>query len=106
MESFEGDASKLPDRSYDGSSTKQAEGHSSDCVLKPVRAIPDISRSNAWIVLCEVYNADGTPHPTNVRATIDESRSDGFRFGFEQEYVLAQNGRPIDRPAEGYPEPQ
>ncbi len=106
MDSFDWDVSKLPHWSYDGSSTKQATGDASDCVLVPVKAIIDVERKDAWIVLCEVYNADGTPHATNIRATIDETASDGFWFGFEQEYVLAQNGRPIHWPAEWYPEPQ
>ena len=35
----------------------------------------------------EVYNADGTPHATNARATIDDDDND-FWFGFEQEYFL------------------
>ena len=37
--------------------------------------------------MCEVYNADGTPHPTNGRSTIDED-DDDFWFGYEQEYFL------------------
>ena len=32
---------QLPMWGFDGSSTMQAEGHSSDCVLKPVRAFLD-----------------------------------------------------------------
>ena len=35
----------------------------------------------------EVYNADGTPHESNGRATIDDDDND-FWFGFEQEYFL------------------
>ena len=35
----------------------------------------------------EVYNADGTPHATNARSTIDDDDND-FWFGFEQEYFL------------------
>ena len=34
-----------------------------------------------------VLNADGTPHESNKRATIDED-DDDFWFGFEQEYTL------------------
>ena len=30
---------ELPLWGFDGSSTKQAEGHSSDCVLKPIRGL-------------------------------------------------------------------
>ena len=37
--------------------------------------------------MTEVLNADGTPHATNGRATIDDD-DDDFWFGFEQEYFL------------------
>ena len=57
--------------SFDGSSTEQAEGGSSDCLLKPVAIYPDPDRHNAYLVMCEVLNADGTPHPSNGRATIE-----------------------------------
>ena len=42
---------QLPLWGFDGSSTMQAEGHSSDCVLKPVAVYPDAARENgaaAW----------------------------------------------------------
>ena len=55
----------LPMWSFDGSSTQQAEGGSSDCLLKPVRLIQDPTRYNAVIAMCEVLNADGTPHESN-----------------------------------------
>src|SRR6185503_18672414 len=45
---------QLPLWGFDGSSTMQAEGHSSDCVLKPVRIVLDSERKNGAIVLCEV----------------------------------------------------
>src|SRR5476651_1737277 len=55
---------------FDGSSTMQAEDHSSDCVLKPVAVDPDAARENGARVLCEVMRPDGkTPHSTNNRAT-------------------------------------
>ena len=31
---------ELPMWGFDGSSTRQAEGHDSDCLLKPVAAVP------------------------------------------------------------------
>jgi len=61
----------IPNWGFDGSSTMQAEGKSSDCVLKPVALYPDASRKDAYIVLSEVLHADGTPHSTNARATIE-----------------------------------
>jgi len=45
---------ELPLWGFDGSSTQQAEGHSSDCVLKPVAIYPDGARTNGLLVLCEV----------------------------------------------------
>jgi glutamine synthetase len=37
----------IPNWGFDGSSTMQAEGKSSDCVLKPVALYPDASRKDA-----------------------------------------------------------
>jgi len=91
----------LPLWGFDGSSTMQAEGHSSDCVLKPVALYPDASRKDAFIVMNEVYNADGRPHPSNVRATIENDPD--FWAGFEQEYFLYQGGRPLGFPENGHP---
>ena len=45
----------MPNWGFDGSSTMQAEGKSSDCVLKPVALYPDASRKDGFIVLNEVY---------------------------------------------------
>ena len=83
---------QLPLWGFDGSSTMQAEGHSSDCVLKPVRVFPDAARTNGALVMCEVMMPDGvTPHASNKRATILDD--DGAWFGFEQEYFFYKNGR-------------
>ena len=73
--------------SFDGSSTQQAEGGSSDCLLEPVSVFPDPDRLNAFLVMCEVLNSDGSPHISNGRATI-EGDDDDFWFGYEQEYFL------------------
>ncbi len=98
-------AEQLPMWGFDGSSTRQAEGGSSDCFLKPVRSFPDTTRKNGVIVLCEVMMPDGkTPHPSNKRATILDD--EGAWFGFEQEYFFYKNGRPLGFPATGYPAPQ
>ena len=73
---------------FDGSSTEQATGDQSDCVLKPVAQFPDpIRGGDNILVMCEVMNADGTPHASNGRATIEED-DDDFWFGYEQEYFL------------------
>lgn len=95
----------LPLWGFDGSSTRQAEGKSSDCVLKPVAVYPDSARKNGVLVMCEVMMPDGvTPHPSNDRATILDD--EGTWFGFEQEYFLYQDGRPLGFPEGGYPAPQ
>src|ERR1700709_77559 len=95
---------ELPLWGFDGSSTRQAEGHSSDCVLKPVAVFPDTTRINGALVMCEVMLPDGTPHPTNTRATIPDDP--GTWFGFEQEYFLYRDGAPLGFPREGLPAPQ
>ena len=94
--------------SFDGSSTNQAKGNSSDLLLKPVRVFVDPSRKNGYLVITEVLNADGTPHKTNGRATIDDDDND-FWFGFEQEYVFwdIEMNNPLGFPSAGYyPAPQ
>jgi glutamine synthetase len=96
---------ELPLWGFDGSSTMQAEGHSSDCVLKPVAIYPDAARKNGALVMCEVMMPDGkTPHASNKRATILDDA--GAWFGFEQEYFFYKDGRPLGFPTEGYPAPQ
>ncbi|WNJ18420.1 glutamine synthetase beta-grasp domain-containing protein [Pontibacter sp. G13] len=94
----------LPLWSYDGSSTMQAEGSSSDCILKPVRVVKDAGREDGYLVMCEVLNPDGTPHLTNKRATYEDQAD--YWFGFEQEYVIMKDGRPLGFPKDGYPAPQ
>src|SRR5260370_40856977 len=91
----------LPLWGFDGSSTMQAEGSKSDCVLKPVALYPDASRTNAFIVLSEVMHPDGTPHSTNMRATIENDPD--LWVGFEQEYFLYKDGRPLGFPKDGHP---
>ena len=93
--------------SFDGSSTEQADGSDSDCLLKPVACFPDPGRKNAYLVMTEVLNADGTPHESNGRATINDDDED-FWFGFEQEYFLwdPSTDLPPGFPRAGYPRPQ
>ena len=106
-ESFSGKVEEAPRWGFDGSSTHQAEGHDSDCILRPVRVYPNPLKDNAYLVLCDVLTRDGEEHPTNTRAMIDDAAAEEFWFGFEQEYVLMNsNGRPVGFPDGGYPEPQ
>ena len=105
---FSGKVEDAPLWSFDGSSTNQAEGGSSDLLLQPVRVFVDPARENAFLVIAEVLNPDKTPHPTNGRATIHDDDND-FWFGFEQEYVLwdLDHHTPYGFPAPGYyPPPQ
>lgn len=103
---FNGEVEKCPSWSFDGSSTQQAEGHLSDCILKPVRVVRDVQRENGWLVMCEVMNPDGTPHASNTRSKVDDDAAD-YWFGFEQEYILVQeDGRPLGFPKNGFPAPQ
>jgi glutamine synthetase len=104
---FGGTLAECPEWSFDGSSTEQAEGGASDCLLKPVAIFPDPGRRNSYLVMTEVLNADGTPHESNGRAMINDD-DDDFWFGFEQEYTLTcpGTGLPLGFPAGGYPAPQ
>ena len=89
-EDFSGELDDCPMWNFDGSSTKQAEGGSSDCLIKPVALFDDPCRDNSYLVMTEVLNPDGTPHVSNARALIDDDDND-FWFGFEQEYFLWDN---------------
>ena len=96
---------QLPDWGFDGSSTRQAEGSNSDCILKPVAVFKDPARTNGALVMSEVMLPDGTPHPSNSRANIPDDP--GAWFGFEQEYFLYKDGLPLGFPrGGGYPAPQ
>jgi glutamine synthetase len=102
---------KPPMWGFDGSSTNQAIGHFSDCVLNPVWSCPDPLRGPSDVlVMCEVLNADMTPHVTNSRAAVVEvgKKYASFepKFGIEQEYTFFQDGRPLGWPEEGFPAPQ
>ena len=104
---FSGKLEDCPIWNFDGSSTKQAEGGSSDCLLKPVAIFPDPMRENGYLVMTEVLNPDSTPHESNGRATIDDD-DDDFWFGFEQEYFImdVETQLPLGFPLGGYPGPQ
>jgi glutamine synthetase len=104
---FSGNLEDVPVWSFDGSSTEQAPGGSSDCILQPVYLVKDPQRKNGYLVMCEVMSPNGKPHPSNGRALIDDDDND-FWFGFEQEYFLwnPDTDKPIGFPEGGYPRPQ
>jgi glutamine synthetase len=96
---------------FDGSSTNQATGHQSDCVLKPVFVCPDpIRGGNNKLVMCEVLLIDMTPHPTNTRAALaavaEKYASHDIWFGIEQEYTFFDGVKPLGWPDNGFPAPQ
>ncbi len=108
------DSGDLPVWNFDGSSTNQASGDNSDCMLKPVFTCPDPLRGgDDVLVLCEVLLPETMEaHPSNTRsecAAVAEQFADHESwFGMEQEYTFFEEGRPLGWPAEGYyyPAPQ
>jgi len=105
------DGAELPIWGFDGSSTNQATGDKSDCVLRPVWSCPDpIRGGDDVLVMAEVLYVDMTPHPSNTRAAC-EKLAKKFAdqeplFGMEQEYTFFKDGRPYGFPTSGFPAPQ
>jgi len=96
---------------FDGSSTNQAPGHNSDCVLKPVFVCPDpIRGGDDKLVLNEVLLTDMKPHPSNTRAACaaiaEKYKSADIWFGIEQEYTFFEGAKPLGWPDNGFPAPQ
>ena len=112
---YEVSPATFPDWGFDGSSTGQAEGDASDCALHPVRVFRDPIRGmEHFLVMCEVMNADGTPHVTNSRAklrgVLDQAglgEAKDCWFGLEQEYTLFKGSSPLGFGGERrFPAPQ
>jgi glutamine synthetase len=106
------DGAVLPIWGFDGSSTNQAPGDKSDCVLQPVFSCPDpIRGGDNVLVMAEVLYTDMSPHVTNTRAACAEVATK-FKdqeplFGIEQEYTFFKDGRPYGFPSPtGFPAPQ
>ena len=96
---------------FDGSSTQQADGDSSDVVLNPVLTVPDpIRGGDNVIVMNETLLPDMTPHPSNTRAACEASSSKYSKydtwFGIEQEYTFFDGNAPLGWPEGGFPAPQ
>lgn len=90
---------QTPPWGFDGSSTEQAEVKNSDLILNPVKLFynPFVGNGRqdiqSFIVLCEVFHPDGTPHESNSRAKLREifdthEDTETTIFGVEQEYVF------------------
>ena len=104
-------ASDLPDWGFDGSSTMQAEGHFSDCLLKPMHIMKDPIRGGEnLLAMCEVFNPDGSVHVSNKRAKLRELaekyKDEDCWFGIEQEYTFFDGIKPLGWPDNGFPAPQ
>jgi glutamine synthetase len=96
---------------FDGSSTGQAKGHASDCVLEPSFICPDpIRGGDSVLVMCEVLNTDMTPHWSNTRAACRASSAKYANhemiYGIEQEYTFFDGLKPLGWPDNGFPAPQ
>ncbi|PCJ29840.1 MAG: glutamine synthetase [Rickettsiales bacterium] len=99
----------FPEWSFDGSSTNQAVGEDSDCILKPVNFVKDpLSETDGYLVLCEVFNPDGSVHSSNSRAILRKALENGGAdedvwLGFEQEYTMFKKNIPLGWPEHGFP---
>ena len=105
------DGEEAPIWGFDGSSTEQAPGDESDCVLRPVLVKPDpIRGGDDVLVMCEVLTTDMEPHASNTRAAVvalaEKYQKHDAWFGLEQEYTFFKDGRPHGWPVGGYPAPQ
>ena len=99
----------FPVWSFDGSSTNQAVGEDSDCMLQPVNFVYDpLEDGGDFIVLCEVMNPDGSVHESNKRALLRKILDNGGNkqepwVGFEQEYTMFKRNIPLGWPEHGIP---
>jgi len=104
--------SELPVWGFDGSSTEQAEGHASDCALKPVNFFVDPIRGYPHVlVMTEVCDPlTMAPHSSNTRAPCvdmaDKHVAEECWFGIEQEYTFFDGIKPLGWPDNGFPAPQ
>lgn len=105
----------IPEWSFDGSSTGQAETGNSDCYLRPIHFIYDPIRGEPnLLVLCEVFDSNGFPLASNTRARL-RLAAENYKdlmplFGIEQEYALydKDGSRPYRWPerSTAFPGPQ
>lgn len=99
----------FPEWSFDGSSTEQAYGGDSDCLLRPVNCVLDpLENGGDYLVLCEVLNPDGSVHESNTRAKLRAVLDNGGSkaepwIGFEQEYTMFRRNIPLGWPEHGFP---
>ena len=107
VEHFNRNLINCPVWSFDGSSTNQAPGNKSDCLLKPVRLYdnPLDEEPNSFLVMCEVWDSDDKPNFTNHRFELENicitHSEEQPWFGIEQEYTMFKDGVPLSWPEDG-----
>lgn len=91
------DIRNIPEWNYDGSSTNQAPSDgNTEVILKPCAIYKDplrlINDCECFLVLCETYDNDGIPLPTNYRNSAYKVFEKGVEmvpwYGLEQEYFI------------------
>ncbi|BCS83371.1 glutamine synthetase [Cotonvirus japonicus] len=85
--------SDVPIWNYDGSSTEQATGSSSEVFIKPVNLFKcPFRRPFGLVVMCDTYDADDKPLVTNHRHTaniiFEKYLDEKPWYGLEQEYFI------------------
>jgi glutamine synthetase len=93
--------SYIPEWNYDGSSTWQADSNSdTEIILKPCLIVKDpirkVDNVICYLVLCDTYDSNGNPTPTNHRYLANKTFEKGEEFepwfGLEQEYFMDIRG--------------
>nr|AEX62548.1 putative glutamine synthetase [Moumouvirus Monve] len=87
------DLMDIPVWNYDGSSTDQATGSSSEVFIYPRRLFKcPFRRPHGFIVMCDTYTPSGEPLPTNHRHDADiifnKYKNEKPWYGLEQEYFI------------------
>ena len=104
------DGAELPIWGFDGSSTNQATGDKSDCVLMPVFHCPDpIRGGNDVLVMCEVYarrrQAAPDEHPRRARQDGQEVRQARVLVRHRAGVHVLQGRPPVRLPGRRLPGP-
>ena len=90
---------------FDGSSTRQADGNNSDCVLKPVAAFPDPARKN-WRAR-DVRGSAARRHPASDQQPRDDSgRSRTPGSASSRSTSSSRTAARSAFPRDGFPSPQ